>query len=125
MIYDVSGEYWVSYFVDSAGRKPVAEYIDSLDEKDQDKIFKYLELLKLSGGVLDEPYTKHIRGKIRELRVDFWHNRHRIFFFTFVDKNIILLHAFLKTTEKTPEQEIIRAENRYAAIASERKNYER
>jgi len=78
--------------------------------KDRVKIFKYIELLRQNQGILDEPYSKHIRGKIRELRVDFANNRHRIFYFTFVGRNIILLHAFRKNTSKTPESDIIKAE---------------
>ena len=76
-----------------------------------DKVLKYIEFLRERKGVLDEPYSKHIRGKLRELRVDFSKNRHRIFYFTFVDKNIILLHAFLKNSAQIPEAEIIKAES--------------
>lgn len=75
-------------------------------------------------GCLDEPYSRHIRGKIRELRVDFAKNRHRIFYFTFVDKNIILLHAFLKKTAKSPEGEIKKAEDNYKQILINQNVYE-
>lgn len=68
--------------------------------------------------------SKHIRDKVRELRVDFGRNRHRIFFFTFVGKNIILLHAFLKHTEKTPESEITKAFNNYYKVLRSPKLYE-
>lgn len=64
-------------------------------------------------GKLDEPYSKHIRGKIWELRVDFARHRHRIFYFIFIEKTIVLLHAFLKRTKKTPEVEIKIAKNNY------------
>jgi len=36
-------------------------------------------------------------------------NRHRIFYITVQGKKIILLHAFLKRTPKTPKQEINKA----------------
>jgi phage-related protein len=97
---------------------PVLEYIRNLAEKDRAKVAKYIKYLKENKGILDEPYSKHIRGKIRELRVDFAKNKHRIFYFTFVGKNIILLHAFLKKTAKTPESEIKRAEENYNNIMS-------
>ena len=101
-------EYKVIFFYDpSTGSVPVNEYLEKISDKERIKILKYVEFLRQHKGVLDEPYTKHIRGKIRELRVDFSRNRHRIFFFTFVGKNIILLHAFLKKTAQTPEAEIV------------------
>ena len=85
---------------------------------------KYIEYLKLHEGFLDEPYSKQIKGKIRELRVDFSKNRHRIFYFTFINKNIILLHAFLKKTPKTPLGEIKKAEQNYNDVINNPKIYE-
>jgi phage-related protein len=112
MIYNENEEYKIKYFADrKTGFSPVKEYINRSPDKDRAKMFKYIEYLRQNRGVLDEPYSKHIRGKIRELRVDFGRNRHRIFFFTFVGRNIILLHAFLKNTSQTPEAEIIKANN--------------
>lgn len=117
MIYlkwDNTKEYKITLFEDpDTKRTPVREYLESLGPKEQVKIIKYIDFLQESKGVLDEPYAKHIRYKLRELRVDFGKNRHRILFFTFVGKNIILLHAFLKRTDKTPEAEITKALNNY------------
>jgi phage-related protein len=119
------GEYKVIFFFDPAtGKIPVREYLDGITPKERAKILKYIEFLREHQGVLDEPYTKHIRGKTRELRVDFGRNRHRIFFFTFVGKNIILLHAFLKKTAQTPEGEITRALNNYNKVIINPKLYE-
>lgn len=73
------------------------------------KVFKYVDFLRENEGVLDEPYSKHIKDKIRELRVDFSRNKHRIFYVAVIKKKIILLHSFLKKTVKTPKQEIIKA----------------
>lgn len=105
--------YRIYYYVNQKGKEPVKEYIDKLSQKEQVKIFSYLELLKQRRGYLDEPYSRHIKGKIRELKIEFFRNHHRIFYFVFTDKKIILLHAFLKKTTKTPKQEIIKATNNY------------
>ncbi len=123
MIYK-NTEYRVSFFKDTKGKSSVLEYIGKLSEKDRAKIYKYVEYLKINKGVLDEPYTKHIKGKIRELRVDFGKNKHRIFYFTFVKKNIMFLHAFLKTTQKTPVREIKKAEDLYYHIINNQNAYE-
>lgn len=105
-----SENYEVFYYKNNRTQKiPVQEYISCLPKKERAKIFKYIDFLAISKGYLDEPYSKHIMGKIRELRVDFSHNKHRIFYFTFVGRKIILLHSFLKKTSKTPQQEINRA----------------
>ena len=62
---------------------------------------------------------------MRELRVDFGKNRHRIFFFTFIGKNIILLHAFQKHTAQTPEREITKAFNNDNIVINNPQVYEK
>lgn len=106
------------------GRSPVEKYIENLDIKEKTKVYKYIEVLRINKGVLDEPYSKHIKDKIRELRVDFSNKRHRIFYFTFINRNIILLHTFLKKTSKTPMREIKIAEDNYVDVINNPKLYE-
>src|SRR3989338_3011554 len=115
-------EYRVTFFKDKKNKTPVLEYLDSLGGKEKAKILKYVDFLREHKGVLDEPYSKHIKGKIRELRVDFSNNRHRIFYFTFINKNIILLSAFLKKTPETPPEEIMKAENNYHIVINHEKH---
>lgn len=122
MIYN---EYKASYYINSRnGKKPVYDYIRSQEKKDRAKIFSYIDRLVTSEGYLDEPYSKHVVDKIRELRVDFSSNHHRIFYFTFVEKNIILLHAFLKKSDKIPEQEIKRAQINFQDLINNPESYE-
>ncbi len=101
------------------------EYLKSLIKKDRTKVAKYIEELRKHDGYLDEPYSRHVEGKIRELRVDFARNRHRIFYFIFVQKTIIMLHAFLKSTPKTPPREIKKAKENYCNILQKFNNYEK
>jgi phage-related protein len=118
-------EYKVKFYRDiKTGRSPVLEYIEGLRDKEGSKIWKYIEFLRVQEGYLEEPYSKHIKGKIRELRVDFGRNRHRIFYFTFIKKTVILLHAFLKKTAKTPVSEIKKAEENYQNVLKNPKIYE-
>ena len=127
MIYNSSStiNYRIKFYKDAkTGRSPVLEYIESLRPKETAKVLKYIEFLRIQKGYLDEPYSKHIKGKIRELRVDFGYNKHRIFYFVFVKKTIILLHAFLKKIPKTPVSEIKKAEENYRIVLTNPKIYE-
>ena len=118
-------EYKVKFYKNSGnGNEPVFEYVRKLDHKNKGKVLKYIEFLRTNNGYLEEPYSKHIKGKIRELRIDFSRARHRIFYFTFINKTIVLLHAFLKKTNKTPLQEIIKAENNYQDVLNNQFLYE-
>lgn len=112
MIYH--SNYRVSFYINpETGYNPVRRYLENVHLKDRAKIAKYIEFLRTNKGILDEPYTRHVKGKIRELRIDFGRNRHRIFFFTAINRNIILLHAFTKKTPRTPDHEIQKAETNY------------
>ena len=73
-------EYKVYYYRNSkTNRTPVLEYIQKVPTRDRAKIAAYIILLRGYGGRLDEPYSRYIRSGIRELRIDFARNRHRIF----------------------------------------------
>ncbi len=75
-------------------------------------MFRLIKLLKDYGVLLKEPYTKQIRGKIRELRIKDSQGAVRILYFTFTGRRFILLHGFIKKADKTPEREIEIAEKR-------------
>ena len=125
MIYNQGTEYRVKFYQNiKTGRSPALEYIEGLRDKEKTKVLKYIEFLRVQKGYLEEPYSKHIKGKIRELRVDFARNRHRIFYFVFIKKTTILLHAFLKKTTKTPIFEIKKAEENYYNVLKNPKIYE-
>jgi len=126
MIYtEDTAEYKVKFYKDvKTGQSPVLKYTEGLRDKEGAKIFKYIEFLRINKGYLEEPYSRHIEGKIRELRVDFGRSRHRVFYFIFVKRNIILLHAFLKKTSKTPVSEIKKAETNYQNVLKNPKIYE-
>ena len=117
-------EYSVLFHRDKHGKIPVREFLEKLSLKERAKVLKYIEFLREQNGILDEPYSRHITGKMRELRVDFGRARHRVFYFLFIQKKIILLHAFTKNTEKTPLQEIQKAEYNMEQIIKNQKMYE-
>jgi len=126
MIYNENEkEYQVKFYQNSQSSKSaVFDYVENLDLKAKAKVLKYIEFLRQHQGYLDESYSRHIKGKIRELWVDFGRQRHRIFYVMFIKKTIILLYAFLKKTDKTPIAEIKKAENNYFDAINNQKLYE-
>ena len=125
MIYSDEGEYRVKFYQDTrTGEIPVLVYLQELPGKERAKVLKYIDFLRQHQGILDEPYSRHLAGKIRELRVDFARHRHRILYFTLVGRVIILLHVFLKKTPKTPTSEMKAAEERYFQVVSNKHLYE-
>ncbi len=118
-------EYNIKFYINSRNnKKPALDFILSLSQKAQAKISWYLQYLVESNGYLSEPYTRHIIGKVRELRVDFSKQRNRIFYFVFVNKQIILLNGFTKNTQKTPQKYINKAIEYYHDVINNPQLYE-
>ena len=91
------------------GRKPVKEFLDSLEPKMRAKATYSLSVLEEYGNQLREPYSKPVGDGLYELRIQFANDITRIFYFFFVDNKIVLTHGFVKKTPKTPPEEIKRA----------------
>jgi phage-related protein len=109
--------YEVIFYRDKHGKEPVNEYLEDLAQqngKDSriklNKINDYIEALKVYGTTVGEPYMKHLEGKIWELRPI----RDRILFAAWTRDSFVLLHHFVKKTEKTPKREIERAKRNLA-----------
>lgn len=106
----------INFYKDANGNEPVAEYIRELSKKsDKDskvnlnKIHDYIKILSEYGKSAGEPFMKHIDGEIWELRP----LRNRIFFVAWNGDGFVLLHHFIKKTQKTPKREIDQAKREY------------
>ena len=107
----------IIFYKDSKGVSPVADYINELESRaDKDsriklnKIRDYVKALSINGTLLPETYCKHLDGDIWELRPI----KDRILFAAFIDGAFVLLHVFMKQTQKTPRREIEKAKRELA-----------
>lgn len=74
------------------------------------KIGQYIKVLQEKGSQAGEPFVKHLDSDIWELRP----LRDRILFAGIVDGRFVLLHHFMKKTQKTPAREIAQAKRELA-----------
>ena len=98
----------IEYYVTTEGKSPVRDFIDSLSVESQAKYLFIADLLEEYGIQVREPYVKMIRGrkKVFEIRIKDKAATHRIFYFVYAGRRLILLHGFTKKEEKTPVREI-------------------
>jgi phage-related protein len=100
----------VDYYCSIRGDSPVKEFLSALPAKLLAKNMRELELLEEFGVALPPPYTKQLRGKeaagLWELRVKLSTDITRIFYFFPAGNRILLLHGFVKKTDRTPVQEL-------------------
>ena len=109
----------IYFYKDKNGNEPVLEYMRELaSKKGKDsriklnKINDYIELLSQHGTRAGEPYLKYLDAEIWELRP----LRDRILFVAWIDGSFVLLHHFMKKTQKTPKREIEQAKRELADL---------
>jgi len=82
----------------------VEKFIGNLEETTTAKVFRNIDLLEKFGHELRSPHTKKIKTNLFELRIR-GQQEVRIFY-TFYKKEIVLLHGYVKKSQKTPKREL-------------------
>jgi phage-related protein len=118
---DIGVMFKLKFYETKAGKKPIEDFLISLDNKMRTKAIHELMLLRERGTELREPYSKAIGDGIFELRIQLGSDASRIFYFFYVDYRIVLTNGFIKKSQKTPLAELDKAK-RYKKDYEERQN---
>lgn len=112
MIIEVITIFKVILYEDEKGNNPVLEFLTELantNGKDSrvrlKKVQDYINILQAYGNTVGAPVMKHLDDEIWELRP----LRDRVLFAGVVGGKYVLLHQFVKKTQKTPKREIEQA----------------
>jgi phage-related protein len=94
----------VVFFETENGKQPVKEFIKKLSKEDQKEVGADIRVVqdKFPIGL---PLVKKLKPELWEIRSSIKDGVNRVFF-TFTGGKIILLHAIVKKTQKTPLKEI-------------------
>lgn len=103
----------IQYFISSSGVNPVKEFIDSLEMKQKIKVFHIFKLI-IEYGINSIPqHTKKLSGiPLWEIRI-LGKDNIRILYIIPRRETVLLLHGFIKKTQKTNPKEINIAIKRY------------
>ena len=104
-------DYTISYYSDDL-QEQITELPDTLAAK-------YVVLTRRMialGPNLGGPHTKAFGDGLFELRLKGAEGIARVFFCTLVGKRIVMLHSFIKKSDRTPVRERVLAENRLKEI---------
>lgn len=106
--------YDIIFYKDKNNHSDIVEMLDNLQEQaktnknariNREKILSYMVALAEYGTRIGKPIVKHIDGNIWELRP----LSNRIFFFYWKDNKFVLLHHYVKKSQKAPPKEINKA----------------
>ena len=76
------------------------------------RFIRYAERMETYGPDLGMPHTRAMGGGLFELRLSSREGIARVFYCTVVGRRIVMLHQFVKKTDKTPRKELEIAERR-------------
>ena len=96
----------IEFYKTKAERIPVREFLDSLNPRQAANIIEAMDLLKTFGLQLREPYVKFVGDKLYELRIKDSDGIYRVFYFAASGKKFVMVHGFVKKTQKTPAKEL-------------------
>jgi phage-related protein len=99
-----------------AGARPVAAFSDGLSARAREKVLAAILLLKRHGNELGMPHSRALGAGLHELRIAHPAGPFRVFYTFRPGRRIVLLHAFTKRTQETPERELAIARRRMQAV---------
>jgi len=80
------------------------------------RFLRYAERMELYGPDLGMPHTRAMGEGLFELRLKVAEGIIRVFYCTLVGRRIVMLHQFIKKSEKTPRKELAIARRRMKEV---------
>ena len=104
----------VSFFRTPAGNEPVREWLNALPRDHKRMIGVEIKTVQF-GWPIGMPIVRKLEGGLWEVRIDLLDNIARVFF-TLDDNLMVLLHGFIKKSQKTPASDLETAKQRKAIL---------
>ncbi|RAW88325.1 hypothetical protein CKY01_15545 [Photorhabdus laumondii subsp. clarkei] len=97
----------------------VENEILALPDTLQARYIRYSERMREHGANLGEPHTEAFGNGLFELRLKGAEGIARVFYCTMIGHRIVMLHSFVKKTQKTPLKERRKAEIRMKEVKND------
>ncbi len=104
----------VVFYRTGSGHEPVREWLVSLSKKEKKTIGEDILTVQF-GWPLGMPLVEKLESGLWEVRSKLESKISRVLF-TMTDENIVLLHGFIKKTQKTPKQDLDMARSRMKEV---------
>src|SRR5258708_3843129 len=106
----------VNFYELTSGRSPVEEFIESLPKADQARFAEVIVGIEQFGLAYSRVQFKPLRGKLWEIKFSSQGGGFRMAYVLITGEEIVILHAFRKSTQKTPLRDLDLAEKRMKEV---------
>src|SRR5271166_1770529 len=93
------------FYRSDSGREPVREWLKSLDAEDRKMIGEDIKDVEFSWPI-GMPLVRSLGRELWEVRTNLARGRIARVLFCIAQEQMVLLHGFMKKTQKTPQREI-------------------
>ncbi|MGB7979058.1 MAG: type II toxin-antitoxin system RelE/ParE family toxin [Chlamydiales bacterium] len=108
----------IFYCENPSGNEPVREWLSEIDKESRKEIGRDIRIVQLRWP-LGMPLVKSLGSGLWEIRSHIPKGIARVLF-KMIDGEIVLLHGFIKKTQKTPLEDLKLAKNRAKIMESKR-----
>jgi phage-related protein len=95
----------VAFWSTEKGNEPVREWLKEMPKPDRTRIGEDLAALQY-GWPVGMPLCRSMKNGLWELRSDLSNSRQARVLITFFDGQLVLLHGFIKKTQRTPKSDL-------------------
>lgn len=106
----------VNFYELSSGRSPVEDFIEDLSKSDQARFAEVIVGLTEFGLAYGRVQFKPLRGKLWEIKFSAAGGGYRMAYVLVRSDEMVILHAFRKSTQKTPLRDLELAEKRMKEV---------
>ncbi|MDW7657654.1 MAG: type II toxin-antitoxin system RelE/ParE family toxin [Bacillota bacterium] len=96
----MKNKFVIIFYTKPDGTDLIKAFLDDLPVKLRVKAYGALALLEEYGNEIREPYSKHIRNGLFELRIKFSSDNIRLFYFFDHGQKIIVVNGYVKKDDK-------------------------
>ena len=104
------------FFRNASGAEPVREWLKALSKEDRYQIGEDIRYVQTRFPHVGLPVWRSLKGGLFEVRSTLSGNRIARVLVCFAQDQMVLLHAFIKKTQKTPADDLALARARMRAV---------
>lgn len=106
----------VSFYETTSGQSPVEKFIEALPKNDQVRFAEVIVGIEEQGLAYSRAQFRQLRGKLWEIKFSSRSGGFRMAYVLIQSDEMVILHAFRKTTQKTPPRDLDLAEKRMKEV---------
>ena len=113
----------VAFYKSASGRAPAQEFVDGLSDVDYRKIDTCIKAIRQYGLDALGLEFKFIADKLWEIKIRSVGGSYRLFYVTFQQEVMVILHGYKKQSQKAPIKELDIAKQRMKEVLENETSY--